>query len=262
MNQPDFISDINFQNNQLVMFPEHVCPRTNMEKTLKFVVVMNHKDKLYYIARSQDLKVYMANLAYFMSGSPRYCASIELHRARTDKNASYWSVEVLEATATNVAAIRGTFPTGWRELGSKSHISRLGGADIVIYKVKHKHSGWSRHGSHKADKEPHAEYIAKQALSSLAEKNQRIRVTTTPTLIQRTDSVLAQRRSQRLDSLYRFIYADFEKDPSSWEIEIVQTITKEEESGVRPTDIIKNLNLANQQEWEESKFVNTWINTR
>jgi hypothetical protein len=246
MIQPDFISEIDFQNNQPVMFPDHLCPKTSHNDKLKFVVIMNHQDKLYFIARTNSLKIYTNNLAYFLTGSPRFCTSIELHRARTDKNLPYWSVEVLDAATTNVTAIREKFTTPWRELGSKAHISRLGGADIVIYKVLHKATGWSRVGSYKVGKEPHPDYIAQQALMSLLDKFRR-------------DVKTPANLRIALERTYRNMYFDFERDPTTWEVITVETITKEDERAGRPTDVVRGMNLTNQAQWLESEFVKNLV---
>jgi hypothetical protein len=246
MIQPDFISEIDFQNNQPVIFPDHLCPKTSHDDKLKFVVIMNHLDKLYFIARTNSLKIYTNNLAYFLTGSPRFCTSIELHRTRTDKNLPYWSVEVLDAATTNVTAIREKFAAPWRELGSKSHISRLGGADIVIYKVRHKATGWSRMGSYKVGKDPHPDYIAQQALMSLLDKFRRDKKTPADLRI-------------ALERVYREIYYDFERDPTTWEVIILETIGKDDERAGRPTDVVKELNVSNQAEWLGSSFVKNLV---
>lgn len=205
---------------------------------LKYVVVMNHLDRCFYIARTTKLATYMGIVASFMNGSYTVYMCIDLQRRCDDRNLRFWSAEVLDARKINVATIRNTLK-GWKEVGSKSHISRLGAGDSVIYKIIHKRTGWARYASHHVERVPIPQYTALQAICSIWCKLQKkLRPCDTHPLIRE----------------YKCMFTEIENNLDSFKIEVIETIKTSEENR-RPVDVVRKLNIAIQTEWENSQYV-------
>lgn len=231
-------SEFNFSNGQPSMFGtegESITEETANRKDSLYVVIMNHLDRKFFIARSKDLQVYLRNIASFMIGSDVYCTSIQLRRAATERNRAFWSIELLNPAKFTVKQIREKLGSAWRELGSATHISRLCGDNVIIYKITHFRTGWARYSSFKEGREPAPKYIAAQALEGLISKL-------------RKDKTMPNETKLILEKEYRQIIKEVLKDPDSIKWEIMKEITKEKEHH-RPLDIIRELNVAVQAGW-------------
>lgn len=236
-----------FQNGMVKTFAERCCVEAEICATTAdthFVVIINHLDRTFFISRTKDLRAYLRGVASFLVGSEYYYASADLARARTEKNLRHWCAEVLDASKVTVAHIRDTLQ-GWTELGSKTHISRLGGGDVVFYKLTNLRTGWSRFGSHKAEKKPHFAYIATQALHGILSRLRR-------------DRLIPMNEKIALDREYTRIYYEFEKNPESFKVEVVEQVDKDKVN-YRPIDVVREKNAVLEAEWLSSEFVKTLL---
>lgn len=233
-----------FQNGMVKTFGNECCcieaEVTETSAENHYVVVMNHLDRCFFISRTKDLRAYLRGVASFLVGSEYYYASVELARARTEKNLRHWCAEVMDASKITVAAIRDKLK-GWSEIGSKVHISRLGGGDVVFYKITNLRTGWSRCGSHRADKKPHFPYIATQALQGILSRLRR-------------DREIPMKDKMVLDREYSAMYYEFERNPQSYKVEIIEQVDKDE-INYRPIDRVRELNVAKEMEWLNGEFV-------
>lgn len=250
MNPRDRLQTANFTNNQPAIFGEdgrnYSCLH-EVSPGMKTVVIINHMDRQFFITRTRDLKVYMRNVASFFSGYNQHVGTVDLFKARNDKNIGFWSAEILDPKQYTIAAIRAKFGAGWWELGSKAHRLRLGGSDLVVYKITHKRTGWSRYASHRVGVSTTPSYIATQALTGLISRC-------------RKNTSLKSHIREKVEMFYRMIKEDFEMYSDSFEVKNMKTIAKEEEME-RPSDLIKEMNIALQAEWEGSTYYKRLVGT-
>jgi hypothetical protein len=213
---------------------------TQTDEKMHYVVIINHLERQYFISHTKDLRAYLRGVAGFLVGSKNYCASVDLQRARNEKNLAYWCAEVLKGNTLSVAEIRAKLE-GWTELGSKIHKVRLGGGDVVFYKIIHDRTGWTRYASHRADREPTIQYIATQALIGILNKLRR-------------DRKMPLKEKMILDHEYADIMREIEKDPSCIRMEVISEVNKEKVN-YRPIDMVRDINIALEQEWLNSAYV-------
>lgn len=238
------LSTFDFTNHQQVMFEGKSVPideQLDDRKEFCYVVVMNHLDKKFFIARTRKLKVYLRNIAGFMINSQISYLPVELRQMATGENSIYWSVEVLDPHHVSINTIR-QYLDGWYEMGSTTHISRLSNSDTIIFKITHKRTGWCRYSSYQAHREPIPDYIATQALLGIRSKV-------------RFNRNIACAARELLEKEYSAIIREIKNDANSISIEIVKTIDKanEHERGI---DIVRALNMQTQTQWITGDFIN------
>lgn len=138
------VEKYDFHQGNHYLFGDNVIPvraLVNSRSREKIVaVILNHKDKIFFIGRTTSAPQYIYNYGRFFATRDAVGVSTHVRDTYSAANKDYWSIEFLKATPATEKLVAEKLKD-WRRLGGYVHTDQPDTRNLI--RVTHTATGWS-----------------------------------------------------------------------------------------------------------------------